>query len=549
MLISYQNGQTSVILRVKLRQDTTGAKPGDGITGLSNTSTGLIVATITDVEATTTAYTSSGSTIQTISTLGTYSAPSAGDCRFGQVDSTNHPGVYEIQLANARYAVSGAKSLLVSITGVSGMADCDVVIPLLGVNPYDSVHGGMSALPNTACTGNASLLTSGTGTDQLSVSAGKVLLQATQTGVTIPTVTTVTNQLTGGQIATAIWQDTTGSDFTTNNSIGKSLYTSGNAPGAANGIALVGSNMGTVSSVTGSVGSISGVTFPSGFSSLTTTAIASAVWQDATAGDFTVASSIGKSLYTTGNAPGAASGLALVGSNMGSVTSVSGAVGSISGVTFPSGFSTLTVAAIATGVWTDTTSGDFTTTSSPGKILVTQLGGAFTTTSSSVYTTASLANAPSGGGGGGPTAAQIATAVWQDTTSGDFTVAGSIGKSLYTSGNAPGAANGIALVGSNMGTVASVTGAVGSIAGVTFPANFSSLVIASGTGVVNVNLAQAVPTSNTAQTVGDALNAARAQGFGKWVISGTTLTLYAGDNATVVRTFTLDSSTTPTQRV
>ena len=46
------------------------------------------------------------------------------------------------------------------------------------------------------------------------------------------------------------------------------------------------------------------------------------------------------------------------------------------------------------------------------------------------------------------TPAAIATAVWQDTTSGDFTTAGSIGKSLFTSGNAPGAASGLALVGS-----------------------------------------------------------------------------------------------------
>jgi hypothetical protein len=64
----------------------------------------------------------------------------------------------------------------------------------------------------------------------------------------------------------------------------------------------------------------------------------------------------------------------------------------------------------------------------------------------------------------------------------------------------------------------------------------------------SLNLSQAVPTSNTAQTIGDALNAARAQGFGKWVLSGTTLTLYASDGTTAVRTFTLDSASAPTQR-
>lgn len=67
-------------------------------------------------------------------------------------------------------------------------------------------------------------------------------------------------------------------------------------------------------------------------------------------------------------------------------------------------------------------------------------------------------------------------------------------------------------------------------------------------GKVQLDLTQAVPTSNTAETVGDALNAARAQGFGKWTISGTTLTLYANDGTTAVKTFTLDSATAPTSR-
>jgi hypothetical protein len=66
---------------------------------------------------------------------------------------------------------------------------------------------------------------------------------------------------------------------------------------------------------------------------------------------------------------------------------------------------------------------------------------------------------------------------------------------------------------------------------------------------VALDMAQPVPTSNTAQTVGDALNAARAQGFGKWAINGTTLSLYAPDNTTVVKSFTLDSAKFPSQRV
>lgn len=100
---------------------------------------------------------------------------------------------------------------------------------------------------------------------------------------------------------------------------------------------------------------------------------------------------------------------------------------------------------------------------------------------------------------GAPTAAAIATAIFQDTTAGDFTVSGSIGASLFTGGNVPGATGGLALVGSNVGAatsvsgavgsvtgaVGSVTGSVGSVAGVTFPTNFSSMVISAG-GLVKI---------------------------------------------------------------
>ena len=65
---------------------------------------------------------------------------------------------------------------------------------------------------------------------------------------------------------------------------------------------------------------------------------------------------------------------------------------------------------------------------------------------------------------------------------------------------------------------------------------------------MTIDLTTIIPTTNTANTVGDALNAARANGFGKWVISGTTLSIYAPDNTTVVKTFNLDSAISPTSR-
>jgi hypothetical protein len=70
-----------------------------------------------------------------------------------------------------------------------------------------------------------------------------------------------------------------------------------------------------------------------------------------------------------------------------------------------------------------------------------------------------------------------------------------------------------------------------------------------GLGEVNLNMAQPTPRTPTAGTVGDDLLAAEAQGEGKWVQSGTTLTIYDHAGTTVVRVFSLDSATTPTQRV
>lgn len=136
---AYVNGQTSVILRVKINDSSATTPNNAGKTGLTGSSAGLIISTIADTEAAPTVYTQAGSTIQTIATLGTYAAPSASNCRFAQVDATNHPGVYEIQLANARYAVSNAKTLLISIPAVSGItvAQMDLVVPLPIIDPYN----------------------------------------------------------------------------------------------------------------------------------------------------------------------------------------------------------------------------------------------------------------------------------------------------------------------------------------------------------------------------------------------------------------------------
>lgn len=468
-----------------------------------------------------------------------------------------------VEISNGSYYVD----LTTSDTGtlgplfVSGTASAtDNLIAIYNI--VKATNGGWSALPDTAATTNASLLTSGTGTDQVSVSAGKVLLQATQTGVTIPIVTSVTNQLTAAAISTSIWQDTTSGDFTVAGSIGKGLFTSGATPGAAGGLFIAGTNAatsvttsftstftgnltgsvasvsgavgsvaGAVGSVTGAVGSVTaGVTVTTnndktGYALTvappTAASIATAVWTDVTAGDFTASGSIGKGLFTAGVVPGGANGLLIAGSNATTTVNItgnlSGSVGSITG----------------------------------------NIGGNL---NGNVVGSVGSVNALN--------TAAIATSVWQDATAGDFTTAGSIGKALFVNA-VPGAANGHMIAGTNAattittgltttlignvngdltgnvdGSVASVSGnvagSVGSVAGA----------IASVTNPVSILMSQSVATTgNAANTVADCLNAARAQGFGKWVISGTSLTLFAPDGTTPVRVFTLNSATAPTSRV
>lgn len=128
-----KNGQTSVVLRFKLLDSS--SLVGAGLTGLTSASSGLIISTIADNEVSATAYTVAGSTIEAVTTLGTYAAPTATKCRFKAVDATSHPGVYEFQFADARFAVASAKALLISVSGAANLAQADYVVPLVADDP------------------------------------------------------------------------------------------------------------------------------------------------------------------------------------------------------------------------------------------------------------------------------------------------------------------------------------------------------------------------------------------------------------------------------
>jgi hypothetical protein len=169
----------SVKFRVKLMDSS--KTDGSGLTGLAYNSSGLIISTIQNIrgangEASATIYTAAASNIETITTLGTYAAPTSNKCRFKEVDATNHPGVYEIQLADARLSANGdatkAMTLLTSIIGATNLAQCDVEIECQNASVNVIQIAGTAQTARDI--GASVLLSSGSGAGQLDVTSGVV---------------------------------------------------------------------------------------------------------------------------------------------------------------------------------------------------------------------------------------------------------------------------------------------------------------------------------------------------------------------------------------
>lgn len=188
-------GSTSNILRTMLRNSST----GQGLTGLAYNTSGLIISTIADNEAAATAYTVAGTTIETIATLATFAAPTATKCRFKEVDATNHPGLYELQFADARFAVASAKCLRITITGAANLLDKEITVQLTSVD-VDSATAFMTSLARVVDLTNLPAAT----TDWLTAAAVKAdAVTKIQTGLAVDS--TVAKAATA--LSNAVWTD------------------------------------------------------------------------------------------------------------------------------------------------------------------------------------------------------------------------------------------------------------------------------------------------------------------------------------------------------
>jgi hypothetical protein len=180
--LSRKNGSASNILRVKILDST--STSGAPLAGLTFSSTGMIISTIASNEATPTIYTVAAGNVETISTLGTFAAPTTNKCRFKEVDATNHKGLYEIQIADARFAVASARSLIVTISGATNAVQVDLEIDLdaeVSVTKWNGVAlATTNPLPNAAAEAVGGLFTRGTGAGQINQTANGVISTITK---------------------------------------------------------------------------------------------------------------------------------------------------------------------------------------------------------------------------------------------------------------------------------------------------------------------------------------------------------------------------------
>lgn len=370
----------------------------------------------------------------------------------------------------------------------------------------------------------------------------------------VNTATTVTNQLTAAQVATGVWQDTTAGDFTVASSIGKSLYTSGVVPGGSGGLIISGTNSGTttlaaltVSGATTFTGAVTGTNASNDLRVNAThfagtayaTALAAevdAVWDE----DATAHQTTGTFGATLGDPGGNSNSIwGLTSSIYDGLISITGSVND-AGATTTVFNTTLTQ---ANDYWNDAlltfTSGALSGQTKP--ILD------FANTNGQITLDEATTSAPANGVTFSiirthvHPISQIASGVWKDTTAGDFTVASSIGKSLYTSGVAPGGSGGLLISGTNSGTT--TLGAL-TVSGATTLSGAVSL--GSTLGVTGTTTLAALTTTGTttlnALTVSNATTLSGAVSLGSTLgVTGAITATNASNNITL-GTFTVTTN-------
>lgn len=234
-----KKGQTSylVLIFIQDSSSTTGA----GLTGLTSGSAGLTCyrARGDDGNANATQIVLSGGTRGTWSSGG-----------FVEKDATNMPGWYEFGVPDAALA-TGSNYCGIMFKGATNMAPLPLEFQLVGFDPLDAVHLGLSALPNAAAGAANGLLISG-------VNSGTTTFGAiTCTGTFTISDGVVITRSTAASIGLSITGNTSGVglSITGGNTAGGATITSGG--GNTNGLDILGAGIGNglrARSGTGAIG-------------------------------------------------------------------------------------------------------------------------------------------------------------------------------------------------------------------------------------------------------------------------------------------------------
>ena len=251
-----------------------------------------------------------GSNVIALATLAAAnSAYSSGG--FKEIDSTNMPGLYRLDIPNAATAGSKGRSSVIMLSGAANMAPLLLEIELTGWDNQNAVNGGITALPNTACTTNASLLTSGTGTAQISAASGVVAANAQQL-----LGTAISTPATAGILDVNLKNISNAAVSTTAAQIGtNAVQVNGQTTSAAGTVTFPGSIASPTNITAGTITTVTNLT------------------NAPTAGDFTSTMKTSLNAATPASIVGAVGSVTgNVGGNVvGSVGSVTGAVGSVTG--------------------------------------------------------------------------------------------------------------------------------------------------------------------------------------------------------------------------
>ncbi len=318
---------------------------------------------------------------------------------FLPIDTVGMKGWYRFDAPNAMFAANQGREVALNFQGAARLIQFSTNIELTGCDNQDSIHFGLTAVPNAVAGAASGLHINGVNSGTTTYGALTVTGATTLTG---GLAANITGNLTGNVIG-SVTVGTGGADsvaFTTN---ARTFLQSGLATTTG---------LGSVSVGTGGADSAA-------FTANAITRIQSGLATTTGLGSVSVGTSGMDSTAFTANAI----------TRMNSGLATSAQLGSVS-----VGTSGADSAAFTTNARTFLQSG-----------LATTAGfGSVTVTTNSDKTGYTLTVTP-------PTTAQIATALWQDTSAGDFTVTSSIGKSLYT-GVAPGGTDGLFIAGVNATT-------------------------------------------------------------------------------------------------